>query len=331
MTEPRESGDAPQVSVLMPVFNTERYVADAVRSILVQTFDELELLIYDDGSTDRSPEILSELANRDPRIQLFLRPHTGLTPWLCEGVQVARGEYLARMDADDIAHPERLAAQVAYLDTHPECVVVGSEAKLVDPERRPIKLLGVHLTHEEIDADLMRGRGDAMLHPASTFRREAVLAVGSYRVAFEAAEILDLDLRLAEHGRVANLPETLLEYRQHLMKVSAQRKGDQRRAQNAALREAIERRGLDESHLPQRRPVPESIPRADQWHRWAAWAIEAGHLGTARRHAWAVFREEPGSLRACKLLLRALLGMRLSTARRIARLLGLSPGVEARA
>ena len=328
MTEPCESGAALRVSVLMPVYNTERYVAEAVRSILAQTYDELEVLIYDDGSTDRSPEILHGLAERDPRIRLFLRPHTGLTTWLRAGVEIARGEYVARMDADDIAHPERLAAQLSYLDAHPECVVVGTEARLVDPERRPIKQLGVQLTHDGIDADLMRGRGDAMLHPASTFRRDAILAVGSYRVDFEAAEILDLNLRLAERGRVANLPDTLLEYRQHLDKVSARRKGDQRRAQDAALREAIERRGLDESHLPRRRPVPEAIPRTDQWHRWAAWAIEAGHLATARRHAWAVFREEPRSRRACKLLLRALLGMRLATARRIAGLFGVSPAGE---
>lgn len=331
MTGTREPGAAPRASVLMPVYNCERYVEEAVRSILAQTLDEIEVLIYDDGSSDRSPEILRALSERDPRIQLFLRPHTGLTTWLRAGVEAARSPYIARMDADDVAHPERLARQVAYLDAHPECVVVGSEAQLVDPERRPIKLLGVHLEHAAIDADLMRGRGDAMLHPASTFRRQAVLAVGSYRVAFEAAEILDLNLRLAEVGRVANLPEVLLEYRQHLMKVSAQRKGDQRRAQDAALREAVARRGLDASRLPRRGPVPESVPRADQWHRWASWAIEAGHLPTARRHAWAVFREEPGSLRAYKLLLRALLGMRLATARRWARRLGLAARAEARA
>ena len=120
MTEPCESGAALRVSVLMPVYNTERYVAEAVRSILAQTYDELEVLIYDDGSTDRSPEILHGLAERDPRIRLFLRPHTGLTTWLRAGVEIARCEYVARMDADDIAHPERLAAQLAYLEAHPD-------------------------------------------------------------------------------------------------------------------------------------------------------------------------------------------------------------------
>jgi hypothetical protein len=318
----RTSSPAPAVSVLMPVFDAERYVEEAVDSILDQSFRDFEFLIFDDGSSDRSPEILERARARDARIRLFLESHRGLTLWLCKGVAEARGEFIARMDADDVAHPERLARQVEYLRSHPQCVALGTQALLVDPERRAIKPLGVRLRHAEIDAELMRGRGDAMLHPTTMYRRDAVLAVGGYRPAFEAAEVLDLNLRLAEHGALANLPETLLEYRQHLMKVSTRRKGDQRRAQDAALREAHQRRGISTSAAPSRPPVPEQVPATDSWHRWASWAVEASHLATARRYAWALFRAEPFSWRACKLGLRALLGLRLKTARRLRRMLG---------
>ncbi len=310
--EPR----TPRLSVVLVVRDAERYVGEAVESILAQTFTDFELLVYDDGSADETADVLERAAGRDLRVQLFREEPRGLTVWLRQGVGDARGEFIARMDGDDVAHPERLARQVAFLDAHPECVAVGSEALLVDPERRPLRRLGVHTEHEPIEAELLRGRGDAVLHPSVAMRREDVLAVGSYRTEFPAAEDLDLFLRLAERGRLANLPETLLEYRQHLAKVSSCRKGDQRRSQDAALREAYRRRSLAEPALPARPPVPERVPAADDWHRWACWAIDAGHLATARRYAWKVFCREPFSRRACKLGLRALAGMRIETSRR---------------
>jgi glycosyltransferase involved in cell wall biosynthesis len=312
----------PRVSVLLVARDAERFIGEAVDSLLAQTFSDFELLIYDDGSSDDSAGVLERAAGRDLRVQLFREEPQGLTWWLRQGVEDARGELLARMDADDVAHPERLARQVAFLDAHPECVAVGSDALLVDPERRPIRRLGVQTQHEAIEAELLRGRGDAILHPSVLMRRAQVLAAGSYRTEFRVSQCLDLFLRLAERGRLANLPEPLLEYRQHLAKVSGARKGEQRRTQDAILREAYRRRGLDESALPRRPPVPERVPATDSWHRWASWAIDAGHLPTARRYAWKVFRREPFSARACKLGLRALTGMRLETARSWARVFG---------
>jgi GT2 family glycosyltransferase len=316
--EPR----TPRVSVLLPVRDAERYVGEALESILAQTFSDFELLVYDDGSSDDSAEILERAAGRDLRVQLFREEPHGYEFWLRQGIQDARGELVARMDADDVAHPERFERQVAFLDAHPECVAVGSDALLIDPDGRPIRRLGVRSEHEGIDAELLCGRGDALLHPSAMLRRADVLAVGSYRPEYPAAEDLDLFLRLAERGRLANLPEALLEYRQHPAKVSSCRRGEQRRSQDAALREAYRRRGLAEASLPARPPVPERVPATDSWHRWASWAIDAGHLATARRYAWKVFRREPFSGRACKLGLRALTGLRLDTARSWQRRLG---------
>src|SRR5487761_1677094 len=113
----------PRCSVLMPVYNAERYVGHAVESILRQTWHDFEFLIIDDGSTDRSPEMLRAYAERDPRILLVSRANTGYLRALNEGWPLCRGEYVARMDADDVAMPERLQRQIAFLDAHPDCLM----------------------------------------------------------------------------------------------------------------------------------------------------------------------------------------------------------------
>jgi hypothetical protein len=225
--------------------------------------------------------------------------------------------FIARMDADDVARPERFARQVAYLSRHPECVALGADVLLVDPDGRPIRSCGVQLEHEKIDAELMRGRGEAIPHPVAMFRRADLIAVGSYRTEYETAEDLDLYLRLAERGRVANLPETLLEYRQHVRKVSIERANEQRRAGNAVLRDARRRRGLEESAAAPLSPGPERVPLIEWRRSWAREAIEGRNLRTARVHARAVLRAEPLSWRSWQLLLRALLGLRIKWLKRL--------------
>src|SRR5512135_1833139 len=143
--------DPPLISVCMPVYNAERYIARAVESILGQTFGDFEFLILDDGSTDGSLEILRRYANHDPRIRLTSRPNKGLPPSLNELVDQARGEFIARMDADDVALPERFARQVEYLRAHPDCVLVGSRVQLVDPEGDPLCDWCTMQEHEAID------------------------------------------------------------------------------------------------------------------------------------------------------------------------------------
>ena len=125
--------DAPTVSVVMTVYNTERYVGEAVGSVLGQTFGDFEFVIVDDGSTDRSTTILKDFAARDPRIRLVSRPNTGIVAAANEGIGLARGRYLARMDSDDVCLPRRFETQVNYLEQHPECVLVGSRVTVVDP------------------------------------------------------------------------------------------------------------------------------------------------------------------------------------------------------
>jgi glycosyltransferase involved in cell wall biosynthesis len=306
---------APAVSVLMVVQDAEAYVGDAVASVLDQTLEDFEFAIYDDGSRDASAGIVDAFAARDARVVLRRRQHAGLATWLREGVDAARAEFVARMDADDVAHPERLTRQLAYLRAHPECVAVGSDVLLVDPERRPIGSGGVQLAHEAIDAELMRGRGTALVHPSVALRRAAVLAAGNYRIGCPWAEDLDLFLRLAERGRLANLPEVLLEYRQHPQTVNATRAVEQRRSVNRVLCEAHERRGLphrDGTPLPSVAQPPALL---DHWTRWARAAIGGGHRATARHYAWRVLRTAPLAWASWRLALRAALGVSLGRAR----------------
>jgi glycosyltransferase involved in cell wall biosynthesis len=302
------------LSVVMPVFDAERFVAIAVASLLGQTHTDFELLIFDDGSQDRTAEIIEGF--RDPRIRLLRKPHAGYAIWLREGVQLSRGEFVARMDADDAARPQRFEKQLAHLRRHPECVALGAEVLLVDPKGRPIGERGVPLQHEAIEAELLEGRGGALVHPSAIFRREALLAVGGYRPEHEPAEDLDLYLRLAEKGRLANLPDTLLEHRLHVGKVSAERAGEQRRRAIAIVRDARLRRGLplEGDRLP---AVAESLAAVDYWHYWARSAIRGGRLSTARRYAFAVLIRQPFAVRSWKLLASALLGERIHGLKRL--------------
>ena len=302
------------LSVVMPVWDAERFVAAAVASLLSQTHTDFELLIFDDGSRDRTVELIEGF--RDPRIRLLRRPHAGYAVWLREGVELARGEFVARMDADDVARPQRFEKQLAHLRGHPEVLALGAEVMLVDPDGQPLGERGVPLRHEAIEAELLEGRGGALVHPTAVFRREALLAVGSYRPECEPAEDVDLYLRLAEKGRLANLPDTLLEHRLHLRKVSAERAGEQRRQLLAILRDARRRRGLppEVACLP---PVATSVPAVDYWHYWARSAIRGRRLAIARRYALAVLLRQPFAVRSWKLLASALLGERSAPLRRL--------------
>src|SRR4051794_38935309 len=123
---------SPTVSVIMAVYNAEEFLDAAVQSIQCQTFSDFEFIIIDDGSTDHSREKLEGYARDDNRIRLLSRPNKGLTPSLNEGVKRSRGDLLARMDADDVATPERFKIQVEYLRAHPEVSLLGGAYELID-------------------------------------------------------------------------------------------------------------------------------------------------------------------------------------------------------
>ena len=280
----------PAISVVLPVYDGERYVAEAVESILVQTFRDFELLIVDDGSKDGSLEILRDYAGRDPRVRLTSRPNAGLVPTLNEMLARARGEFIARMDADDVALPERFARELAYLRTHPECLAVGSAVDWIDPEGELLKRHVPPLGHDEIDAAHLRSREAEICHPSVLVRASAFERVGLYDAALDGAEDLDLWLRMAEVGKLANLAEPLLRYRFHFAKVGFVAKRRQVEAARQAVLRACERRKL-ELELPE--PEVELPDVTRQLETWAWWALSSGNRPTARKYAWRVLRRQP--------------------------------------
>jgi glycosyltransferase involved in cell wall biosynthesis len=233
----------PTVSALMPVYNAEPYLAEAVESILGQTFADFEFLIVNDGSTDRSGAILERYAARDRRIRLTSRPNTGYTVALNQLLDLASGEFVARMDADDVALPQRLERQVDYLRAHRDVVCIGSAVQFIDAAGRFLRNGHPGMDHEAIQQRALAG--DCPLnHPSIMMRRAAVQAVGGYHPEFEPAEDLDLWLRLGEVGRLTNLPEVLMKYRQHPRSFSEQHQRLQLERSAAAVLEACRRRGI---------------------------------------------------------------------------------------
>jgi len=293
----------PAVSVVMPVFNAAPYLEAAILSILSQSFANFEFLIFNDGSTDESPEIVRHISATDSRIRFFDEAHRGYARWLNEGIRLARGHYVARMDADDVAMPARFERQLAYLREHPECVAVGCTPMFIDPAGRPTGLPRYSEDHEEIEAEFLRGEGGAILHPAAMFPRAALLRIGGYREDLETAEDYDLFLRLAEHGRLANLPEVLLHYRHHPRSVGFLQHTRQNRIVEGIVREARERRDLPPIilRLPDRPPG-----MADVYQRAAVWAAGTGRRTLAVQHALNALRLAPASLGSWRSLSRAL-------------------------
>ena len=242
----------------MPVCDAERYVAEAVRSILNQTLRDLELVIIDDGSTDRTAEIVRELAASDERLRLHTGRIRGLIAALNEGCALATAPLLARMDADDIAEPTRLARQVEAMDAKSELVLIGTAVTQID--ERGVAFATVSYPAVP-DTELLER--NCFAHPTVVFRRDAFEQTGGYRDLFRHAEDYDLWLRLAELGRVANLPEPLLRYRVHKAQVTRTRIQEQAAATLAAQTSARARRAggvepesvelaIDESMLSQR-------------------------------------------------------------------------------
>lgn len=218
---------SPAISVVLPVYNAEAYVREAVESILAQSFTDFELIAINDGSTDDSGAILRELAARDTRIVLVERPNDGLVSALNEGIKIARAELIARMDADDVAMPERFALQHARMVQEPGLAVLGSFVHIMDRDGAIIRL---HDDSPLTPAAAMRvvKHGCPVYHPTVMMRRDAVLKAGGYRKAFSHAEDYDLWLRMSDLGyAIANLPQPLLNYREHGANVSITHKETQ--------------------------------------------------------------------------------------------------------
>jgi glycosyltransferase involved in cell wall biosynthesis len=298
---------SPTVSVLMPVYNGARYLAEAVESILAQTYRDFEFVIVDDGSTDRSPTMLDEYARRDSRVRIVRRGNTGIVGALNDAIADSKAPLIARMDADDVSLPDRLEKQVGYMREHEECVALGSRVTGIDPYGCVLFQSEHKLEHAEIDGELLNGVGWAIVHPVAMLRREAVEKVGGYRREWQWVEDLDLFLRLAEIGKLANLPDQLLCYRQHTESINRTRAAEQAKLADACVREAYRRRG---NQVPAGwKFVPKPRPsKPQQLQTWAWRAMKAGNVEAARKHAVALWKAAPLSVESWRTLLCAMRG-----------------------
>ena len=201
-----------KISILLSVHNAERFVHQAVESLLNQTFRDFEFLIIDDASTDATSEILRELAAQDVHIRVITNPtNLGLTKSLNIALAQARGNFIARMDADDVALPHRLEKQVAFLETHPDIDVVGTAYEWIDEDDRVIGRPHVITDPDDIHRTLPRT--NPLLHSSVMIRRTTLDRVHGYDESYRRAQDYDLWLRLSRTSRMANLPEVLMQKR----------------------------------------------------------------------------------------------------------------------
>ncbi len=207
----------PKVSVILPVYNCEQYIFETVQSVLNQTFADFELLIVDDCSTDNTVKIIKEF--NDSRINLIIKEkNSGYTDSLNYAVALAKGEYIARMDGDDVCMPNRFEKQVAFLEKNTDVVLCGSSVQFIGyqigTKKYPIK-------YDDIKIKLCFGT--PFCHPSVMGKKEIFLQV-PYDRNFEPAEDIHLWSRIVKMGKVENLDETLLLYRTHKNQVSITKK-----------------------------------------------------------------------------------------------------------
>ena len=202
----------PRVSVLTATYNGERFLAQAIESILAQTWRDFEYILVDDASQDRTPEILARYAALDDRI-VRVRCESNLGPnrALNRALETARGEFVAILDHDDLAMPERLAKQVEFLEAHPQVSVVGSAVIRIGAEGEELSRFSMPLEPNKIRWDMLFGA--SVQHSAACMRRALVMQVGGYSRQHRYATDYELYSRLIRQSEIANLPDFLVCYR----------------------------------------------------------------------------------------------------------------------
>jgi glycosyltransferase involved in cell wall biosynthesis len=293
----------------MPVRNGSRFLGESIDSILGQTFADFEFLIIDDGSTDNALDVLRQYEAKDSRIRVVSRsPSRGLPKTLNELFRMGQGDFLARMDGDDIAMPDRFEKQLRLLEANPEIVCVGGYFELIDESGRPLSLLRPPIKHAEIEEQALAGHG-AICHPTATIRRDAMIKIGGYDEYFTFAEDLDLWLRLAEVGQLANLPETILQYRLHQRSVSETYRYEQRRFARLACERAWKQRGIEgafEAAEPWR-PGNDAKSKAEYAIKYGWWAFNYGVRRTAIHYGLRAVANSPFNPATWRLLICSLI------------------------
>lgn len=216
----------PRVSVLMSAYNSEKYIAAAIESILTQTFTDFEFVIINDGSTDRTPEIVAEYAARDKRIKFIdNKKNAGLIAALNQGLEFCHGEYIARMDSDDISLPTRFAKQVKYMNQHPECGVCGAWIKKFGRGVKSDEFFKYQSRMKLLDFLIY---GCQVAQPCTMIRKSILDKYNiKYNPDYKYSEDYAFWVQVCKHAEIHNLQEVLLNYRWHDGNVSVTHKKTQ--------------------------------------------------------------------------------------------------------
>src|SRR5271170_4838466 len=211
--------DKPLVSVVMVIRSVERFLAEAIESVLNQTFHDFEFIIVDFGSTDKSKDIAGSYAAKDKRIRLSEIPPCSYIQSKIAACSLPQGRYIAIQDADDVSLPSRLKAEVDFMEKHPEVGLLGGAVQRIDSDGKCLTIADDYPTEDkEIRINLREW--NTFWHPTVLMRREAFVRAGGYREAASPSDDYDLWLRISEHYQCANLKQVVLNYRIHPKQLS---------------------------------------------------------------------------------------------------------------
>lgn len=306
----------PRVTVFIPTYNRSKMLPKAIESILAQTFDDFELLIIDDGSTDDTPAVLARYD--DPRIRLEPNPsNLGLPRTRNRAMQLARGEFLAYLDSDDLSEPERLARQVAFLEARPDVALVGCGKRTIGG----VPGLGQRLRDRPLEPKAIQARllFRVCIGNSSIMARTEAMRAFPYDETLPVCEDFDQFARMAETLKLANLPDKLLRKRRHSGSESRRRELV-KECQKRILAGQLDRLGLRwdaddlELHFQLGRPASWHKPTADELPRAEAWLtrLAEANAATGRYDAAAFdrvlgevwlelwFKALPGSALSCR-------------------------------
>lgn len=258
--------ERPTVSVVMACHNAREWVARAIASVLQQTFDDFELILVDDGSTDDTWSIIKSQKQRDTRIIGLSKVNTGLADSLNFGMSHARGAWIARLDADDLSSPTRLAQQFGFVRADPTVVLVGTAFFAIDEHDSVIGTHGYPAAHRKLLWNL-ENLQRFFPHSSAMFNREVALADGGYNTRYQKAQDWDLWFRLAEKGKIACIDDHLVRIRRHSAQITNSASGPSQLvyAATAATCHFLRMSGL---------PDPSCGTTDLAWHEFVMWVSQ---------------------------------------------------------
>jgi glycosyltransferase involved in cell wall biosynthesis len=234
----------PKVSLITTIYNRENYLPQSIESILTQTHENLELILWDDGSTDDSLEICHHYAQQDPRIRVIPSPHQGRGPSVAQASALATGKYIGIVDSDDLLAQDALTETVRYLEDHPSIGMVYTDYIII-AEDDSIKGYGQHC---QIPYDKDRLLTEFIIFHFRLMHTHIYQQIGGFDPEFMYCQDYDLCLRLSEVTNIAQLKKPLYQYRHHTQSISCEKRIDQIFYGKKAIENAIVRRGMADTH-----------------------------------------------------------------------------------